>query len=99
MFDKGKMFTIEKCNPEWLHIRSGLAFRLLGEREPEELGRGLDSWWSVARFARTLSGTAWRDGLIGDRVIPRWARSREGEPARKDRSWPPPKARPGKDRR
>jgi len=77
MFDKGKMFTIEKCNPEWLHIRSGLAFRLLGERELEELGRALDAWWSVDRFARTLSGTPWRNGLIRDRVIPRWPRSQD----------------------
>jgi 3-methyladenine DNA glycosylase AlkD len=41
----------------------------------EELGRGLDSWWSVDSFARTLSGPAWRDGLIGERVILKWARS------------------------
>ena len=51
------------------------AFALLGERELEELGRGLDSWWSVDSFARTLSGPAWRDGLIGDGVILEWARS------------------------
>ena len=71
------MFAIEKYTPEGPYILSDLAFRLLGERELEELGRGLDSWWSVDRFARTLSGTAWRDGLIGDGVIPRWARSRD----------------------
>ena len=51
------------------------AFRLLGERELEELGRGLDSWWSVDSFARTLSGPAWLKGLIGDEVILRWAQS------------------------
>jgi len=51
------------------------AFRLLGEQKLEELGRGLDSWWSVDSFARTLSGPAWRDGLIGDGVILKWARS------------------------
>lgn len=53
------------------------AFALLGERELEELGRGLDSWGSVDSFGRTLSGPAWRDGLIGDGVILRWARSRD----------------------
>lgn len=51
------------------------AFRLLGERELEELGQGLDSWWSVDSFARTLSGPAWREGLVGDGLILRWARS------------------------
>ena len=51
------------------------AFRLLGEQKLEELGRGLDSWWSVDSFARILSGPAWRDGLIGDGVILDWARS------------------------
>jgi 3-methyladenine DNA glycosylase AlkD len=51
------------------------AFKLLGERELEELGRGLDSWWSVDSFARTLSGPAWLKGLIGDGVILKWAQS------------------------
>jgi 3-methyladenine DNA glycosylase AlkD len=51
------------------------ALALLGERELEELGQGLDSWWSVDSFARILSGPAWRDGLIGDGVILRWAGS------------------------
>jgi len=53
------------------------AFRLLGERELEELGQGLDSWWSVDCLARTLSGPAWLKGLIGDEVILKWARSRD----------------------
>jgi len=53
------------------------AFGLLGEQELEELGRGMDSWSSVDSFARTLSGPAWRDGLIGDAVILRWVRSRD----------------------
>jgi 3-methyladenine DNA glycosylase AlkD len=53
------------------------AFALLGERELEELGQGLDSWWSVDSFARTLSGPAWREGLIDDGVILKWARSRD----------------------
>ncbi len=51
------------------------AFSLLGERELEELGHGMDSWSSVDSFARTLSGPAWRDGLIQDEVILKWAHS------------------------
>jgi 3-methyladenine DNA glycosylase AlkD len=53
------------------------AFSLLDEQELEELGAGLDSWRSVDSFARTLSGPAWLEGLIGDEVIGRWARSRD----------------------
>ena len=51
------------------------AFRCLGEAELEELGRGIDSWWTVDAFARTLSGPAWRDGLVPDELIHKWARS------------------------
>lgn len=53
------------------------AFHLLDERELEELGRGMDSWWSVDSFACMLSGPAWRDGLISDDVILKWAGSRD----------------------
>ncbi len=56
------------------------AFRLLGKAKLEELGRGLDSWWSVDSFARTLAGPAWREGLIDDDIILKWAR-------RPDRWW------------
>ena len=51
------------------------AFRSLGSAELEELGHGIDSWGSVDTFARTLSGPAWRDGLVADEVIHRWAHS------------------------
>ena len=51
------------------------AFMLLGAQELEELGQGLDSWWSVDSFARTLSGPAWLKGLINYDVILKWARS------------------------
>ena len=46
-------------------------------REPdlEGFGRGIDSWWSVDCFARTLSGPAWRQGSVGDELMLRWARS------------------------
>jgi 3-methyladenine DNA glycosylase AlkD len=53
------------------------AFDHLDLQELEELGRGLDSWWSVDSFARILSGPAWLSGLIGDDVILKWARSRD----------------------
>ncbi|MFN2227339.1 MAG: DNA alkylation repair protein [Anaerolineae bacterium] len=51
------------------------AFRRLDAARLEALGQGIDSWGAVDSFARTLSGPAWRDGLIADDVIHRWARS------------------------
>jgi len=53
----------------------GAAFRSLGEAELEELGQGIDSWWTVDAFARTLSGPAWLNGQVSDDLIQRWARS------------------------
>jgi 3-methyladenine DNA glycosylase AlkD len=53
------------------------AFRNLGPAELEELGRGMDSWWSVDSFARILSGPAWRDGQVPDGLIHRWAHSND----------------------
>jgi 3-methyladenine DNA glycosylase AlkD len=53
------------------------AFRSLGAAELEELGQGIDSWSRVDSFARTLSGPAWRDGLVADALIRRWARSED----------------------
>ena len=51
------------------------AFRSLGEAELEEFGQGIDSWWTVDAFARTLSGPAWRVGQVSDELIVRWAHS------------------------
>ena len=52
----------------------------LGEKQLEQLGRGLDEWGDVDCFACFLSGPAWRENQISDRVIHRWARA-------KDRWW------------
>ncbi len=51
------------------------AFQSLGEADLEALGQGINSWWSVDSFARTLSGPAWRDGLVADELFSRWAAS------------------------
>ncbi len=56
------------------------ALRSLGAKELEQLGRGLDSWYSVDTFAPLLSGPAWRETQIPNSAIHRWARS-------KDRWW------------
>jgi 3-methyladenine DNA glycosylase AlkD len=55
----------------------GAAFQSLGAAELEELGQGIDSWWSVDSFARTLSGPAWLNGQVSDDVIHRWAHSED----------------------
>jgi 3-methyladenine DNA glycosylase AlkD/GNAT superfamily N-acetyltransferase len=51
------------------------AFHRLGADELEELGQGINSWWSTDSFARTLSGPAWQDGLVSDDLIVKWAKS------------------------
>lgn len=51
------------------------AFHSLGADELEELGEGIDSWWSTDSFARTLSGPAWRVGLVTDGQMIKWAKS------------------------
>ena len=53
------------------------AFMALDEALVDSFAVGLDSWDSVDAFARTLSGPAWAQGLIGDELIHRWARSRD----------------------
>jgi 3-methyladenine DNA glycosylase AlkD len=51
------------------------AFLTLSARTLEELGQGINSWWTADSFARTLSGPAWRDGLIPDELIVKWTGS------------------------
>jgi len=53
------------------------AFQSLGEAEIEEFGQGINSWWTVDAFARTLSGPAWLHGQISDTLIHKWARSQD----------------------
>ena len=51
------------------------AFQSLGEAELEDLGQGINSWWSVDSFARTLAGPAWLKGQVSNELIHRWAHS------------------------
>jgi 3-methyladenine DNA glycosylase AlkD len=51
------------------------AFQSLGADELEELGQGINSWWTTDSFARTLSGPAWREGFVSDELIDQWAGS------------------------
>ncbi len=53
------------------------AFQNLGETELEQLGKGIDSWWTVDAFARTLSGPAWLNRQVSDGLIHRWAGSED----------------------
>ena len=53
------------------------AFKRLGPTELEELGQGINSWWSVDAFARTLSGPAWLRGQVSDQLIIKWAISND----------------------
>lgn len=53
------------------------AFQSMGKDELEEFGRGINSWWTVDSFARTLSGPVWLRRQVPDRVIYKWARSKD----------------------
>lgn len=52
----------------------------LRESDLEKFGRGLNEWSEVDCFACFLSGPAWREHQISDKVVHRWAHS-------KDRWW------------
>jgi len=56
-----------------LHHKAALAS--LGTREVERLGHRLDSWGAVDMFACYLSGPAWRERQVPDKLIHGWARS------------------------
>jgi len=51
------------------------AFQNLGGAEIEAFGQGINSWWTVDSFARTLAGPAWLHGQVSDALIHKWARS------------------------
>ncbi len=56
------------------------ALRSLRAKDLERLGHGIDSWGAVDTFACYLAGPAWRERQVSDRLVHRWARS-------KDRWW------------
>ena len=49
----------------------------LTEKDIMRFGEGINSWGSVDMFGCYLSGPAWREHLVSDRLIHRWARSRD----------------------
>jgi 3-methyladenine DNA glycosylase AlkD len=51
------------------------AFSRMDAGELEVLGQGINSWWTVDSFARTLSGPAWVAGLVTDDLIIKWVHS------------------------
>jgi len=51
------------------------AYSSLDEAALEKYGQGINSWGSVDSFSRTLSGPAWRDGMVDDALLHRWAGS------------------------
>jgi 3-methyladenine DNA glycosylase AlkD len=51
------------------------AFQHIRAAELEEFGHGINSWWTVDSFARTLSGPVWLKGQVSDDLIRRWART------------------------
>jgi 3-methyladenine DNA glycosylase AlkD len=59
---------------ELIYYHKG-AYKSLSGADLEALDQGMGSWSAVDSFARILSGPAWRDGLISDELIHKWAGS------------------------
>lgn len=53
------------------------AFELLNDKLVHDLAEGLSDWGSIDLFGVTIVGRAWREGLVSDRKIQSWARSRD----------------------
>lgn len=53
------------------------AFQSIGEAELEQLGRGINSWWSADSFTRSLAGPAWLNGQVSNELIHKWAHSED----------------------
>lgn len=60
---------------ELIHFHKDAA-KSLNAQILDDLTADLDSWWTVDSFAPYLSGVAWRNGQISDKVIAKWARSK-----------------------
>ena len=68
--------TLEGRNLAYLFLNERAdALALLGARELEALGQGMDNWTSVDTFACFVAGPVWREGGVGDRRIERWSGS------------------------
>ncbi len=53
------------------------ALASLRGRDLQVLGRNLNSWGAVDAFAYYLSGPAWRERQVSDKLIERWAHSHD----------------------
>ena len=53
------------------------ALASVGARELERFGRGINNWGSVDMFACYLSGPAWREYQVPDKLIESWACSKD----------------------
>src|SRR5689334_16369879 len=51
------------------------AFAALNRKSIEQLGAGISSWYDTDGFGITLSGPAWRAGLLPDVAVTEWAHS------------------------
>lgn len=48
----------------------------LDEKTVVALGKGNDNWASVDAYAMSVAGPAWREGVLQDATVLRWARSK-----------------------
>jgi 3-methyladenine DNA glycosylase AlkD len=72
---------IERHDQRWLAYEfiqnHQSTFQKIGKAELEELGQGINSWDTTDAFARILAGPAWLNGQVTDKLIHKWANSRD----------------------
>lgn len=55
----------------------GSLLQSLSVADVKRLGRGMDNWTSVDVFACSIAGQLWRERVLADGEVLRWARSRD----------------------
>jgi len=74
-------YFINNYNYRWIAFEliryHKTAIKLIGVKELEEFGKGIDSWGVVDDFAIFLAGPAWQRGQVSEELLNNWAHSED----------------------
>ena len=74
-------YFIKNFNYRWIAFEliryHKTAIKLIGVKELEEFGKGINSWGAVDAFAVFLAGPAWQCGQVSDELLKNWAHSED----------------------
>ena len=74
-------YFINNYNYRWIAFEliryHKTAIKLIGVKELEEFGKGINSWGAVDVFAGLIAGPAWQHGQVSDDLINDWAHSED----------------------